>query len=279
MLENKKIAFIGAGSMAESIFAGLITNKLVDAENIILTNKSNHDKLKNLEEQYNVKTTTSNEEAMNAADVVVLAMKPQHIEKAAADLKTYTREDHLLISVLAGTSSSFIEELFGNEPAVVRTMPNTSAKVGASATVICAGRYASEYDMETASALFSAVGTVTVLDESMMDRVTGISGSGPAYFYYFVEAMEDAAAEVGLPDAESKELIIETIAGAVKQLRETDKETHELYDEIMSPNGATEAAFRVLRENNVAEHFKDSMKAAMKRSAELGESSKSSLSR
>ncbi|SFE41738.1 pyrroline-5-carboxylate reductase [Alteribacillus iranensis] len=275
MLEGKKVAFIGAGSMAESIFAGLISEQLLDAENIIVTNKSNHEKLQRLHSQYGVSITTSHKEAMEKAEVIVLAMKPKHIEESAHTLKEHLHDQHLLISVLAGVSTSYMEQLFGGNPAIIRTMPNTSAKVGASATVICAGQYATEDHIQMARALFSAVGAVSILHESEIDRITGISGSGPAYMYYFVEAMEEAAAEAGLPEEESKELIIQTLAGAAKRLRSSEKTPKELYQEVMSPNGTTEAAFRVLEENNVAAHFKDAMKASMKRAAELGSSPES----
>ncbi|MFB4162544.1 pyrroline-5-carboxylate reductase [Alteribacillus sp. JSM 102045] len=278
MLENKTIAFIGAGSMAESILGGLLSEKLVKPQQIIVTNKTQYKRLDDLSERYNVSTADSKEEAIKKANIVILAMKPMHVEDGIASIKENVTENHLIISVLAGISTHYIEELFGKKTAVVRAMPNTSSKVNASATALCQGYYASPHHLDTASALFAAIGTVTIFDESKMDAVTGISGSGPAYFYYFVEAMETAAKEAGLPETEAKELIIQTLSGAAKRLQHTDQSPSALYNEVMSPGGTTEAAFKMLEHHNVQENFKNSIEEAIKRSKELGSNTRSPIS-
>ena len=151
-------------------------------------------------------------------------------------------------------------------------MPNTSAKVGASATAISLGSYASSTDAKIAAALFRSIGTVTELAEEKMDAVTGIAGSGPAYLYYMVEAMENAGRQAGLHEDEAKELIIQTFFGAALRLQHTEKTSKELYKEIMSPAGTTEAAFEVLEQHHVQEHFTASIMRAIERSKELGNS-------
>ncbi|SDH90317.1 pyrroline-5-carboxylate reductase [Alteribacillus bidgolensis] len=278
MLENKTIAFIGAGSMAESILGGLLSEKLVNPQQIVVTNKTNDQRLNELNERYSISIAESKEDAMKKADLVILAMKPKHIEDGISSIKEYTTDNHLIISVLAGVSTSYIEEQFGMKTAVVRAMPNTSSKVSASATALCRGYYASVHQLDTASALFAAIGTVSIFDEAKMDAVTGISGSGPAYFYYFVEAMEIAAKEAGLPETEAKELIVQTLAGAAKRLQNSDQPPSALYNEVMSPGGTTEAAFKTLERHSVQEHFKNSIKEAIKRSKELGSATRSPIS-
>ncbi|MFB5660684.1 pyrroline-5-carboxylate reductase [Alteribacillus sp. HJP-4] len=279
MLHNQTLAFVGAGSMAESIIGGLLAEQLVPAGNIIVTNKSRQQRLTYLEQRYHVKTTTNKQGALSDASIIILAMKPKHVEESAAAIKEFIHSDHVVISVLAGVSTSYLEQLFSNRPAVIRAMPNTSAKVGASATALSHGYYTSAHQMELAEALFSAVGTVTILKEDKMDAVTGLSGSGPAYLYYFAEAMEMAAKESGLSETEAKELIIQTLAGAARRLKQSEKSTKELYKEVMSPGGTTEAAFSVLKKHHVQKHFKNSIKEAIKRSKELGSITQSSSSK
>ncbi|MBB5174432.1 pyrroline-5-carboxylate reductase [Texcoconibacillus texcoconensis] len=269
MLNTQKIAFIGAGSMAEAIIGGLITEQLIDPKQVIATNNANEKRLQELEEKYGIQTTANNETAIQNADIVVLAMKPKHLTEAAEQINAFI-SDQLIISVLAGISTSYIEESIGKSISVIRAMPNTSAKVGASATSLCKGRFAYDEHIQKASSLFSAIGTVTILSEEKMDAVTGVAGSGPAFFYYFVEAIENAALEAGLTENETKELIAQTLTGAARRLRNTDKSARELYMEVMSPAGTTEAAFEVLENHNVKEHVKNSVLRAIERSQELG---------
>ncbi|MEC2070625.1 pyrroline-5-carboxylate reductase [Alkalihalophilus marmarensis] len=270
MLTNKTITFLGAGAMAEAIIGGLIRNQIVDPHNIIATNLSDTNKLEKLKMRYNIQTTTSRTWAVEQAEIIVLAMKPKNIEEAVREIKEKINNDKLIISVIAGIPSSYIEDLSGTKSRVVRTMPNTSAKVGASATAICAGRYSTSDDLETVSLLFSAVGTVTVVPEEKMDAVTGVAGSGPAYFYYLIEAMEKAAVESGLTSEEATALITQTVVGVGKRLQDTSKSSRELYEEVMSPNGTTEAGITLLSERNGQDAMHDAILKAIARSKELG---------
>ena len=188
---NKQITFLGAGSMAEAIIGGLITQNIVSPHSITAANLQDQERLSYIEETYKIKTQTNRLEATESADIIVLAMKPKNVHDAIHYIKDGVTENQLVVSVIAGIPTSFIEEELGANIPVIRSMPNTSAKVGESATAICRGAFATEAHLLTVEALFNAIGMVSIVDESQMDAVTGVAGSGPAYFYYMVEAMEN----------------------------------------------------------------------------------------
>lgn len=269
MLENKRITFIGAGSMAESIIAGLLSNKLIKAEQITATNRRDEKRLTYLSETYKILTTVDKKAALANADVVILAMKPKNVTEGVESIRDYINESQLFISILAGVTTAYIEELLQVEAAVIRTMPNTSAKVGASATALSAGKYARPEEIEISTALFAAIGTVHVIPEEKQDAFTGVAGSGPAYIYYLVEAMEQAAVELGLEES-GKELVLQTLKGAVKRLESTSKTPKELYKEVMSPGGATEAAIEVLSSYQFQKAMNAGIKRSVERSTEMG---------
>lgn len=270
LLNEQTITFLGAGSMAEAIIAGLVSKEIVKPEQIIATNFSNHAKLESLKQTYGIRTMSDRGAAVKAADIVILAMKPKQVKEAISDIRIFTNPSQLFVSVLAGISTSYIENLLGHEAGVIRTMPNTSAKVGASATALSKGMTSSNLQLAQVSELFEAVGTVTVVAEEKLDAVTGLAGSGPAYFYFLVEAMEDAAIESGLSHEEASALITQTILGVGKRLESTTKTARELYQEVMSPNGTTEAGINVLREHDGQGIMKKAVNRAITRSKELG---------
>lgn len=270
-LQQKTIAFIGSGSMAEAIFSGLLRHELVKPANILGTVKSSADKQERLKDQYGIHVKTNNKEAVKAADIVVLAVKPKDAEAVVQSFAGELTKDKLLISVLAGISLSDLESFTGGEVPVVRSMPNTSAHIGASTTAICAGTYATDDDLDLAESLFQVVGSVHTISEQDIDGFTAIAGSGPAYFYYFLEAMEQMAAEAGFEPEEAKNIIAHTMEGAAFRYLDSDKKPHELYQEVLSPNGVTEAAFTHLEKHRVQKHFLEAMKEASKRSGSIGD--------
>ncbi|NEU30800.1 pyrroline-5-carboxylate reductase [bacterium LRH843] len=270
MLENKVITFLGAGSIAEAIIAGLIKHQIVKPEQIIATNHSNKQKLDALQNTYHIETTTDRNKAVTKGDIIVFAMKPKNIKEAIEDIQDDIRPNQLFVSVLAGIPTEYIEDLIGFEADVIRTMPNTSAKVGASATAISKGTYATDVHLKQVEMLFEAVGTVTVVDEKKLDAVTGLAGSGPAYFYYLIEAMEQAATDAGLSETEAKELITQTVVGVGRRLQSTTKSPKQLYTEVMSPQGTTEAGITVLRDRGAQEIIQKAVTEAIQRSKELG---------
>src|SRR5690625_2511614 len=195
-----KISFVGAGSMAEAVIAGIVNTKFLNKDQVYVINKENKERLEELKNKYGVMIDTSREKVIQGADIIVIATKPYDVEAATKEIAPFVSEDQLIISVVAGVSTEQIAKNLNKDIAVIRTMPNTSATIGYSATAVCKGTYATDEHLKQAVRLFEAIGTVSVVEEEQMHIVTGISGSGPAYIYYLVEAMERAAMEEGLDE-------------------------------------------------------------------------------
>ncbi|WP_409301531.1 pyrroline-5-carboxylate reductase [Peribacillus sp. SCS-155] len=266
----KKIAFIGAGSMAEAIISGLITGGVVTPSQIYVRNRNNQDRLAKLKRQYKINICTALDELLEGADVVLLAVKPKDVLAAMNTIHPYIQEHMLFISVAAGVSTKSLEEVLQKEMAIVRAMPNTSAAVGKSATAIAANKYTDQSQLELAKRLFDTIGLATVVDEHHLDGVTGLSGSGPAYIYYLVEAMEKSSESLGLDKATSKQLIIQTLIGAAEMLNRTEKTPATLRKEVTSPGGTTEAGIKVLEAHGVKEALISCIQEAALQSQRMG---------
>lgn len=266
-----KISFIGAGSMAESIISGILAKNVIHKKNIFVTNKNNQERLDRLQARFDVQCIPDNKEkVINGADAVILSMKPYDIEVAVESVKEYIHEDMLIISVLAGISTDYISQLIGKPVPIVRAMPNTSAALGYSATALTAGKDALPDHIKKSEFLFQTIGTTTVVKEDDMHTVTGISGSGPAYIYYLVEAMELAAVESGLEKDVAMELITQTVVGAGEMLKHSGETADILRKKITSPKGTTEAGLKALDKHHFQETIIDCVKSARDRSIELG---------
>jgi len=266
----KKVAFIGAGSMAEAIMAGMINKHFLTSNQIVVTNKENEERLVELQEKYGIITTQDKEAAVKGADIVMFATKPYDIEAAIEDVKQYITEEQIIVSVIAGVSTTFITEKLDKNVAVIRSMPNTSATIGYSATALTKGKFATDEHIALARKLFSAIGTVSVVEEDHMHIVTGISGSGPAYIYYLVEAMEKAALEHGLDAKTAKQLIQQTVIGAGYMLENAKEPASVLRENVTSPNGTTAAGLDTLAKYEFTEAVEACVTNATKRSKELG---------
>src|SRR5690625_715018 len=267
----QKISFIGAGSMAEAIIEGLINENVLTSEQIYVTNKENEARLEELKGKYKIIGNTNKSEIIRDADVVIFATKPYDMEDAILETKELIQNEQLVISVVAGVSTEFIANKLGKDIAIIRTMPNTSAAIGQSATAITKGKFATAHHLKVAEDLFKAIGTVSVVDEENMHIVTGISGSGPAYVYYLVEAMEKAAEQEGLDKETAKQLITQTIIGAGQMLKYSKDPVNVLRENVTSPNGTTAAGIHTLGEYNFQEAVINCVKNAKNRSVELGE--------
>jgi pyrroline-5-carboxylate reductase len=267
----KTIAFIGAGSMAEALIAGM-TKTLYKPEQIIVTNRSNKERLEYIQNTYHVRAETDKEKAVKEADIIILAMKPKDVVEGITSIAPAIGKHQLIISVLAGVATETIISLIEKNVAVVRAMPNTSAAIGQSATALALGRYANDKHLAIAKDLFRTVGAVTVVSEEDLHAVTALSGSGPAYIYYMVEAMEKAAQEIGLEQSIAKDLILQTIIGAAEMLKSSEKHPSTLRKEVTSPGGTTEAGIKVLEDYHYQEAMISCIKQATKRSQELGQS-------
>ncbi|MBA4495461.1 pyrroline-5-carboxylate reductase [Paenactinomyces guangxiensis] len=270
MLKEKKIGLIGAGSMAASILAGLTEKGEILPQNIALINRCNQKRLQELTQLYGLNEENNKPERILEADIVILAVKPKDVAEVLKCWGNRFRQGQLIISVIAGISTSFLESGLKEKLAVIRVMPNTSCAVGLSATAVCSGKWVRPEDMEIACHIFSAIGSVFVVQEEMMDAVTGLSGSGPAYFYYMVEALESAGVHAGLSAAAARDLTVQTLLGAAQMLVKTGKEASQLRREVTSPGGTTMAGLEVLSRYRFDEAVIQAVLRAKERSREMG---------
>jgi pyrroline-5-carboxylate reductase len=264
-----KIAFLGAGAMGEALMRGLIDAETVAASDIIAYDVA-ASRQELLRESLGVGTASIPADAVRDAQVVLLAVKPQMIAAALEPLRSNLTPEQTVISIAAGISTGIIEACLDNAVPVVRVMPNTPALVGAAASAICGGKYASEEHLALALHLFSAVGLAVQTDEKLMDAVTGLSGSGPAYVYLFIEALSDGGVKMGLPRSVATQLAAQTVAGAARMVLETGMHPGALKDQVTSPGGTTIAALHALENGAFRGTVMDAVEASAERSRELG---------
>ncbi|OEH84414.1 pyrroline-5-carboxylate reductase [Desulfuribacillus stibiiarsenatis] len=274
---GKSIFFIGAGSMAEAIIKGLVTSAIIAPQQIYVTNQKNHDRLVELREKYGVELASSIQQGCELADVIVLAVKPWAIKDVTTELAAFLNNQQILISVAAGITTEIIETIIKQEIPVIRTMPNTSSAICESATGICKGKYVNAETLHIAEKIFETIGKVAVVEESQMDAVTGLSGSGPAYIYYLIEGMEKAGVEAGLSQEVSRELVVQTVYGAAKMLLETKAEPAILRQQVTSPNGTTAAGLQKLEDNQFHDILYAAVARAKERAGEIGKELEATL--
>ena len=267
---DKTLGFIGGGNMAAALVKGLLHSKVVPPEKIIVSDVKD-ERLQLLREKHGVRTTTANHELVRDADVVVLSVKPQVIDKVLGAIGKEIRLEQLVVSVAAGVPIAAMEDRLPDGARVVRTMPNTPATVDAGATAISAGTHATEEDLEIAHELFAAVGRVVTLDESLLDAVTGLSGSGPAYVMLMIEALADGGVKVGLHRDTALLLAAQTVYGSAKLLLETGEHPGRLKDMVTSPGGTAIAGLHTLESGGLRRTLIDAVEAATTRAAALGE--------
>jgi len=267
MLGSKKLAFIGAGNMAEAIISGLINTHAVYAGSIAVFD-INKERLDYIAQKYKVQKTGSNFDAVKDADIVILAVKPQNLSGLEKNLMPDTGK--IIISILAGTPATKLEKFFG--PAyvrVVRVMPNTPALVGKGMSAVAGGTHATPDDVEITKFIFEKLGKVIVTKESMLDLVTGVSGSGPAYVFYFAQALRDAAIELGMEPDQAYMLAKQTIYGSAELMVQSADSPEELRRKVTSKGGTTERGIGVLEESGFKTIILKTVRAAMERSKEL----------
>lgn len=265
-----KLTFIGAGSMAEALISGIVANNLLSPEQIWATNRSSKERLLRLKDRYNINISYEKEELFDGTDIVILAMKPKDVVEAMNNMKQFLKEEMVIVSLLAGVSIESLESLAEKKIGMIRAMPNTSAAIGKSATALAANDDVTSKQKELVKQIFDTVGMTVFVEEKQLDIITGLSGSGPAYIYYVVEAVEKIATELGLDQDLAKKLIIQTLKGAAGMLERSEKEPSQLRKEVTSPGGTTEAGLKVLEKNHVQEAFIECIKAATARSITLG---------
>jgi pyrroline-5-carboxylate reductase len=268
-MKTSTIAIIGGGNMGASLTGGLLADGFLP-EKIIITDPK-PERLQQLAERFGIRTTTSNLEAVKEADVVILSIKPQSFAKAVNEVAAViAHKKPLLISIAAGIRDVSIRRWLGEGSAIVRAMPNTPALIGCGATALFANANVSAEQCNAAETILRAIGVVVwVAKEELIDVVTGLSGSGPAYFFLMMEAMQAAGEDLGLPREVARLLTLQTAFGAASMALQSEETLQQLRQRVTSPKGTTEQGVRVLEEANIRHILKETVRAAKNRSEEL----------
>ena len=269
MLTGKRVAFVGGGNMAEAMLRGFLAAKLIAPADITVSDVR-EDRLAQLAETYGIRTSTNNGQMVARADIVLLAVKPQVMGQVLEGLAEAITDRQLVISIAAGISTAALAAKLRGPVRLVRVMPNTPALVLEGASALTRGGQATAEDLETAARLFQAVGKVVVVDESAMDAITGLSGSGPAYVFLIIDALSDAGVKVGLPRETAQLMAAQTVLGAARMLLETKRHPGELKDMVTSPGGTTIAGLHALEQGALRSTLINAVEAATRRSRELG---------
>lgn len=265
---DKKIGIIGGGNMGEAIFSHL--SNVLEKTTMLKVSESDTAKRDSLQAKYKIIVEIDNNALVKFADVVILAVKPQDVgELLKNEICCGVSKDKILISLAAGITTDYIESIVGKEIPVVRAMPNMAARIGEAMTSISAGRAARTEHMKLANDIFSVVGDVVEVDEKLVDAVTAVSGSGPAYFFYLIESLVEAAQELGLNRQTAERLVLKTALGSAKLLEALQEDPEALRKKVTSKGGTTEAAFKVFEAKKIKDIIISAVKAARDRSKEL----------
>ena len=267
-LKKATLCILGGGMMAENILRGLLKANVIGPDRITVTDVM-EEKLARLREAYGVTATRDNLSAAVSKDILIIAVKPQNVKSLLGELSAL-KGTRLVISIAAGIKTKALADALGAGGRIVRTMPNIGAKSLASATALCAGPGASPEDLAAAQAIFDAIGSTVVVGEELMDAVTGLSGSGPAYFFQFIEAMADAGVRAGLARPVAVKLAAQTCLGAAQLVLDSGESPAVLKDQVTSPAGTTIEGLRVLETAGVRGAIINAVSAAVERSKELG---------
>ncbi len=266
--ESRRIAILGTGKIGESLLAGLLSSGWRSAAEIVATARR-PERARELADRYGVEVTLANGEAVGAAALVVIAVKPQDFDVLLGEIGGLLSPDQTVLSVAAAIPTSAIEQRIAAGVPVVRAMPNAPATVHEGMTGVCAGAHAGDADLELAEELLRHLGAVVRVPERYMDAVTAVSGSGPAYFALLAEAMIEAGILLGLSREISTQLVVQTMLGTAKLLRDEHMHPVELREMVTSPGGTTIRAIRELERSGVRAAFLNAIQAAMERSREL----------
>jgi pyrroline-5-carboxylate reductase len=269
-MTDRRVAFLGGGKMGEALVSGLIRSGGRAPDDIVVTARR-EERVRELADRYGVATTLSNTEAVRSVDTLVLMVKPQDMETLLGQIADSVRPDQLVVSFAAGIRTSFVEKHLSASVPVVRVMSNVAVLVDEAMSVVAPGSHADDKHLSVAEELLGYVGRVLRLPESHLDAITATSGSGPAYFFLLAEAMIEGCILLGLSRDVATELIIQTMLGSAKMLRDTGKHPVELREMVTSPGGTTIAAIRILEETGVRAAFLNAIDAARRRSAELAQ--------
>ncbi|MEZ0328677.1 MAG: pyrroline-5-carboxylate reductase [Dissulfuribacterales bacterium] len=270
-MQLERLGFIGAGQMAEALIKGILAKGLLNPSQIAASEPSAQ-RRNDLQERLGIGLVEENKAVAGMVDVLVLAVKPQVMMKVLTDIGPSLTPKHLLISIAAGVTTQFMESMLPDGTRVVRVMPNTPALVQAGASALCAGRHASPQDLETAKSIFDAIGKAVVLPEELLNAVTGLSGSGPAYVFTFIQGLIDAGVREGLSRDVAAMLAVQTVFGSALMCLEIGKSPAELTAMVTSPGGTTIEGLYALENRGFRATIMDAVRAATERSRSLSKS-------
>lgn len=262
------IGFIGLGNMASAMIGGMLQKDMVIPGEIIGSCRT-EETAKKIADRFGIETTTDNSTVAQAADILVLAVKPQFFPEVIAQIKDEVNADALIISIAAGKTMDYIETQFGRPLKLVRCMPNVPALVGEGITSVSRNERVSDEEMKQAMDLLSSMGKASEIPERLIDAVVGVSGSSPAYVFLFIEAMADGAVAAGMPRSQAYEFAAQAVLGSAKMVLETGKHPGELKDMVCSPGGTTIQAVKVLEEKGFRAAVMDAMEACIEKSKNL----------
>lgn len=268
MLRQVKVAFLGSGQMAEALLRGILKSQTLKPNQVILSD-IRAKRLSQLKKTYKVKIAKSNIEAVRGANFVILSVKPQQLSQVLREISSSLDEGKTVISIAAGVSISHIFKILGKQVPLIRVMPNSPALVGQGVSVISPGNKASKKTTDLAVKLFSSVGAVLLLKEKYQNAACALSGSGPAYFYLFTEALIKAGRRAGLSSKAATQLAYQTIVGSAAMLEQTKKSPAELRGMVASKGGTTEAALKIFKKQKLEKTVEEAVRAAVKRAEEL----------
>lgn len=270
MKKGKTIGFIGTGNMGEALIAGLLKAKFTTPEKIMFFD-ADGDRLRFIQKKYRIKKASDNHQLSRQCDPLLLCVKPQSVKEVIEEIADSLDPSKLLISIAAGVPLYAIETYARKQLRLIRVMPNINVLVQEGAAAIARGNLATDEDLKLAHAIFDCVGKSIIIHEPLMDAVTGISGSGPAYIFLIIEALTDAGVHLGMTRAQALTLVTQTVMGSVKHLSNKGEHPALLREKVTSPGGTTAAGLYKLEEGGLRKILIDAVIAATQRSKELGD--------
>jgi len=266
---DKTIGFIGIGNMGSAMIGGIITAGLLTPDKIIASART-VENLVLIKEKYSIDTTTDNRKVAEIADILILAIKPNAYPAVIDEIKGSLREGSIIVSIAAGLSLKTLQEYFAEDVKIVRVMPNTPALVGAGMSALCSNQFVSNEDIDDIKSILNSFGRCETVDEQLMDTVTGISGSSPAYVYLFIEAMADAAVQGGMPREQAYKFAAQAVLGAAKMVLETGIHPGILKDNVCSPGGTTIEAIGELERRGFRSAVISAVEVCIAKSKKMG---------
>ncbi|WP_125154070.1 pyrroline-5-carboxylate reductase [Clostridium rectalis] len=270
---NKNIGFIGCGNMAQAMLSGIINSEIVGCKNVYVSDPDEN-KLIQIEDQYGVNINTNNEKIVENSDILVLAIKPNKHTEVINEIKKSVKENVVIVIIGAGITINYVENTFGKQIKVVRTMPNTPALVGEGMSAICASSLVTKEELNDVITIFKSFGKVEVIEEKLMNVVPAISGSSPAYVYMFIEALADGAVLDGIPRNKAYKMAAQAVLGSAKMVLETGEHPGSLKDKVCSPGGTTIEAVYSLEKNNFRGSVIEAMRMCTNKTIDMGQEKK-----